>query len=206
MAPGTISVAILLALAPLVQGQDGKIATAPRSSDSQRSKLIASIEDLELGMPRDLVLASLLGQYRLEEEVKGSDAWDVFSGDAHAGELLFRDGTLAAAGIMLNSPSHCDSDTIDRLFEAIYDNSGRSSIEEGSAGTLTRTRSAAVLVESQELTIGRLQSRTLKFAIGQKKLYILSVTTQPEGSRDVTLMEGIVKKWQGKVKQKPQPK
>ena len=95
---------------------------------------------------------------------------------------------------------------VNRLFDAIYDQSGKSNIEE-KAGELTRSRSAALVVESTELTIipcapgascredKGFKWRTLKFVIGQRQ-FNLSVDTHVKDDRTVALQEIILKRWQ----------
>jgi hypothetical protein len=181
------------------------------------AKPIESLRDLELGMPRDHVLAGLSGHYKIKEEFpsppddpsKGFDAWVVFSGDAYAGELLFNDGKLKAAAISLYTTGEGgERELVDKLFETFFDNSGRSTIKEEPRGSMTRNRSAVISLESMEQSgADNFKVKTLKFlmlpqagdSITGRRLFILSVTTQMDGSRTVNLNESIIKEWQGKI-------
>lgn len=52
-----------------------------------------ALDDLVLGMPRDLVLAGLKASgYSTSEEVTGSDFWAVLSGDRYSDEIGFKGG------------------------------------------------------------------------------------------------------------------
>jgi hypothetical protein len=165
------------------------------------------MDDLELGMPRDMVLAGLTANYKLKEvtspprDPKDLDVWQVFrSGNVYVGDVFFREGKLELASIVLyDSEAGADeSKMVNRLFQVIYDQSGKSSIEEEPGiGMLKRTRAAPVVVESTEETLGdKLKIRTLRFIVGQKQ-FNLSVSTKVEGEgRFVELTEVIKKRWQ----------
>jgi hypothetical protein len=168
-----ISTAILLPLVPFVYGQGG----VQNATTQQPLKPITSLADLESVMPQDYVLASLkkIG-YRLEKEVPDSSiAWTIWNDQTFIGELVFGNGTLKVATASLYR-GEGDTTLVQRLFSAIYDNSGLSHIEEDQYGTLTRTRDRSLVVESQEFVMGQYRSQTLKFLIGQKH-FQLSVTT-----------------------------
>lgn len=166
-----------------------------------KSNSITSIHDLELGMPRDMVLAGLAAGYTLKEathapsDAKDVDLWSVLSGNAWTGEVWFKAGKLDAASIILYDGGGDEPELVNRLFQAIYDQSGQSMIEE-KPGELWRTRQAHVAVESTEEMYGdKAKFRTLKFVIGQKQ-FNLSVDTKLEGGRYVTFREVILKRWQ----------
>lgn len=177
------------------------------------AKLITSLRDLELGMPRDHVLAGLAGRYKLTEPEpppddpsKGWDIWEVFSGDVYAGEVLLKDGKLANATIRLYTTGDGgERELVDRLFSTLSDNSGQSTIDEMPAGGLTRETSTTIFLESVELNLGKHKSKTLKFLMPQRagnstigqRLFLLSTTTGVDGNRAVTLDESIIKECQG---------
>jgi len=113
------------------------------ASGQQPQKAIENIQDLELGMPRDYVLAKLAAIYKLEKKddfKPPTEMWDVSSGDRYIGELTFKNGLLDSAEVRLYAGQNAN-DLSARLFTAIYENSGKSIIKEED-GDLTRSRSA----------------------------------------------------------------
>jgi len=169
-----------------------------RLSAQQRAKPIRDISDVESGMPIDYVLASLQKIYKLRDELPlglasgPTRGWEVWSDDHYVGELVFRDGKLVVATKRIWSTGQGEFELVNRIFTSIYDNSGQSKIEEGPGGDITRTRDRAAILESQEMTFGKLRTRTLKILLGGKQFY-LSLTTNPDGSQHVTLDEGLLK-------------
>lgn len=175
-----------------------------------------SVRDLEIGMPRDYVLARLLATYTLTDErtmkAPSSDSLDkyefvsVFQGDQPLGELYFDGGKLQSATISIYQSSQCDFELLDELFQSIYDNSGQyKKIAEEPGGGWTRTRIEQVSVVSVEKDNGIHRWKTLQFNVGEKwfdmEIRSLSGNSDPK-HRFVTLEERITKKWQGDSKQK----
>jgi hypothetical protein len=103
---------------------------------------------------------------------------------------LFADGKLRAATKRAWTSGQGEVELTGRLFTLIYDNSGKSTIEERPGAELTWTRDSAAILETQESSLGRLKEQTLKILLGGK-LFTLSLTTSP-GDSHVTLDEVIV--------------
>jgi hypothetical protein len=157
----------------------------------QKPNPITTLHDLELGIPRDTVLAGLAAAgYKLQKEPTPDDdpkldMWWVLdlSGKSLAGKLWFEKGKLDAASITLYQGGD-EPEMVNLLFEAIYDQSGQSSIQE-KPGELSRTRQAALVVVSTENTYGSgLRFRTLTFVVGQKQfnLSVNKLSTPVENS------------------------
>lgn len=173
---------------------------AAYSAAPQLAKPIRDFSDLESGMPLDYVLANLRKNYELQNEVPAqsdderpqTEAWVVLSGNHYVGELVFQDRKLWLATRRIWAPGQGEIELADRIFASIYDNSGKSEIEEGRFGDITRTRDMTAIIETREMTFGKLRERTLNILIGGK-LFHLSLTTDPDdGSRHVTFDEVLV--------------
>lgn len=185
-------------------------------SAQQSVKPITSLYGLELGMPRDHVLAGLAGHYKLTEPAKpsdpsnGVDIWQVFSGDRYAGDVWFKDGKLAYATVNLyyaEGEGGREPELVDRLFEALFDNCGQSKMTEDQHGLMTRSRSAMIRLEAVEEGSGNVRIHSLHFQMLQvpgdsgMRQFILSVMTGLHGSRTVMLDESMLKEWQGQTGQ-----
>jgi hypothetical protein len=183
-------------------------------AQQQPAKPITSLYDLEMGMPRDYVLASLASRYKLTEPVKpadpskGADIWQLLSGDNYAGEVWFKDGKLARATVNLyyaEGDSANVRQLVNRLFAAFFDNSGQSSITEGPLGMVTRSRSATIRLESVEEINDAYNGKTLEFLMPQqvgdsrfvKRLFILHSSKGFDGTAFVSLDESILRERQG---------
>ena len=164
----------------------------------QKSNLVASMHDLELGMPRDTVLAGLVAVGCKLDNLPESDIWFVRSGEVYLGSVVFRGGKLDDATVRLQDGGAA-SDVVTKLFEAIFDQSGQSKIKE-EPGQVSRTRQTSVVVESDERTYSTIKTtvKVLKIVVGLKQ-FNLTVTDDSSGTaphRTVVLDELIVKKWQ----------
>ena len=177
----------------------------------QPAKPVTDLHDLELGMPRDYVLAGLAVHYKLTEPskpsdpAKGVDLWQAVSGDRYAGDVCFKDGKLAYATVNLyytegNGGAH---ELVDKLFATLFDNSGQSTIREGPLGMMTRSRTAMIRLESvEDAGSGNFRKQSLHFQMIQgagdsgTRQFILSVMTGEPGSRIVEFDESIIKEWQ----------
>jgi hypothetical protein len=179
-----------------------------------------SIRDLEIGMPRDYVLARLLTTYKLTElhtlKAPSSDSLskdeivDVSEGDQFTGELYFGGGMLRSASISLYQSDKCDFELLDQLFQSLYDSSRQyKKVEEEPGGALSRTRIDQVGIVSVEENDGHLKRRRLTFHIGEKYFDLETLTLADDAGvrrRSVTLEERITKKWQGDAKPKARVK
>ena len=166
------------------------------ASGQQPQKAIENIQDLELGMPRDYVLAKLAAIYKLEKKddfKPPTEMWDVSSGDRYIGELTFKNGLLDSAEVRLYAGQNAN-DLSARLFTAIYENSGKSIIKEED-GDLTRSRSAVADMEARELTVGKGRYQLLFFRVGQKQFRLMSLNNA-DGTQHIDFAELITKKWQ----------
>jgi hypothetical protein len=195
----------LVLITGLAFGQD---VPAPKAGVEPTTDL----HDLQLGMPRDYVLAGLAGHYKLthaynpSDPSKGVDVWQVLSGDTYAGDVVFKDGKLALATMnrYYKEGGGKDHELVERLFALLFDNSGQSTITEGPLGMMTRSRSAMIRLDAIEQGgTSNVKSLRLHFEMLQGNAvvheYILSVTTLMDGNRTVALDEGITKKWQART-------
>lgn len=159
-----------------------------------------ALDDLVLGMPRDLVLAGLKASgYSTSEEVTGSDFWAVLSGDRYSGEIGFKGGKLRVAFKRLWTQGDPDPILADRLFQVLFSQSSRSNLQENEDGTLSRVRDGSINFEiAEDTTFGHLQ-RQIKFLAGGS-LFVLSVTDLPPTPRYLALDKSILSNWQPDTK------
>ena len=159
-------------------------------------------------MPMDDALASLRKIYNLRDEMprepgastgrehESFAAYEVWSFGSYfaqyVGEVVFKEGKLwAATKDEAWATSHGGVDLVDAIFKLIYENSGRSTIEEPRGGELTRTRSATAILETIDQIDGKFRFQTLKIVL-RGKLFTLALTTHPDGSQIVRLDTVIV--------------
>lgn len=177
------------------------------------TKPVIVLRDLELGMPRDQVLAGLASHYKLTEASKsadaskGADLWQVFSGDTYAGDVWFNDGKLALATVVLHYAEHDtkERELVEKLFTTLFESSGKSSMDEGLV-TRTAARSARMSVECEERSMGEIKDKILRFRVPPgdsspaQRVFELESSKSKDGKVDfVMLSESILKEWRGQT-------
>jgi hypothetical protein len=104
-------------------------------AQSQTAKSVQDIEDIEIGMPADLVIAGLTKQgYTLKDAFKGITGlspaaanWQVFSKEKYTGEFVVQEGRVIGAIISVydsrdTAPGSGSIELAEALYWIFYDN------------------------------------------------------------------------------------